>query len=375
MNGITRRAFLGGLAAAIPALEVLEAFAGEIEAEGTEGFREVDARYYERFPTGGVQCKVCPINCRLDPGQTCFCRTRKNHGGRLFSHAYGNPCILTLDPVEKLPLSHFLPGEQTLSLAVGGCNLRCLYCQNWNESQSKPDQLKNLSVSCEQALDGAAKKKVRTLAYTYTEPVAFYEYARDLAVLGKQRGMKNVFATAGYINPDPLRELCQSADAFAVALKGFDRKFYEKVLGSELAPVLKALEVIREEKVWLEIVTLIVPTYNDDEARIREMVAWIRKHLGAQVPLHFGRFVPEYRLKDLPRTPVTTLETFRKIGLDAGLEHVYIFNVSPHEGNHTYCAKCGKVVLQRLGFKTVESHLEKGACGHCKSPLPGVWET
>lgn len=373
MEQVGRRDFLSMIAAlpAIggPALDVLNALA----QEKVESFREVDPRYYLKLDGRQTQCRVCPLNCFLKPGDTCFCRTRKNHDGRLMSHGYGNPCIVTIDPIEKLPLAHFLPGEQTLSIAVGGCNLRCLYCQNWNESQSKPDDLKNFDISGEKAIEGAAKKNIRLMAYTYTEPVAFYEYARDVSVLARAKKMKNVVATALFINEAPLRELCKTTDAFAVALKGFDEKFYDKVLGSQLAPVLKSLEILKEEKVWFEIVTLIVPTYNDDLAKIKEMIAWIKKTLGTKVPLHFGRFVPQYRLKDLPRTPVPTLEKCRDMALDAGLDHVYIFNVAPHEGNNTICRGCKKVVIERLGFKVLRNDLEKGACKYCRSKLPGVW--
>ncbi|MBI2931668.1 MAG: AmmeMemoRadiSam system radical SAM enzyme [Planctomycetes bacterium] len=372
MNGsLSRRTFLAGLTAA-PALNVLDLFAQQ--AAKSNFLKEIDARYYKHLDHKQTQCLVCPLNCILQPGQTCFCRTRRNHDGTLLSHAYNNPCTLSIDPIEKLPLAHFLPGESTLSLAVGGCNLRCLYCQNWQQSQVKPEELKTFDLPREKAVEGAAKKEVRILAYTYTEPVAFYEYARDVSVLAKEKGLKNVVATALFINPDPLRELCKTTDAFAVALKGFDEKFYEKVLGSDLKPVLRGLEVIREEKTWLEIVTLVVPGYNDDLAKIKEMTGWIAKNLGTKVPLHFGRFVPEYRLKDLPRTPVETLEKCRQIALDAGLEHVLIFNVSPHEGNNTRCARCKKEVIQRLGFKTIESHHTKGVCDYCKTRLPGVWE-
>ncbi len=370
MQEMTRRAFLGGAAAALPAVEVLELFAREARAPGS--LKEVP--HSKALDGKKTQCFVCPLDCVLNPGETCFCRTRTNHDGKLLSHAYDNPCILTVDPLEKLPLAHFLPGEQSLSLAAGGCNLRCLYCQNWQQSQARPDEIKTFDVPREKAVEGAKKKEVRVLAYAYTEPVAFLEYAMDVSALARQKGLKNVVASALFVNPEPLRELCKTTDAFAAALKGFDETFYEKVLGSRLKPVLKALEVIREEKVWLEIVNLVVPGYNDDLAKVKEMAEWIRRTLGAQVPLHFGRFVPEYRLKDLPRTPVPTLEKCRQIALDAGLEHVYIFNVSPHEGNNTRCPACRKEVVQRLGFKILENKIVKGACGFCRAKIPGVWD-
>jgi pyruvate formate lyase activating enzyme len=320
---MTRRAFLGGAASALPAIEVLELFAREARRPGA--LKEVP--HSKSLDGTRTQCFVCPLNCILNPGETCFCRTRTNHDGKLFSHAYDNPCILTVDPIEKLPLAHFLPGESSLSLAVGGCNLRCLYCQNWQQSQAKPDEIRTFDLPRDKAVEGAKKKEVRVLAYAYTEPVAFLEYAMDVSALAREKGLKNVVASALFVNPDPLRELCKTTDAFAAGLKGFDEKFYEKALGVPLKPVLQALEVIKEEGVWLEIVNLVVPGYNDDLAKVKEMAEWIRKTLGTKVPLHFGRFVPEYRLKDLPRTPVPTLEKCRQLALDAGLEHVYIFNV------------------------------------------------
>ena len=370
----SRRRFVwgAGLAAgaACPALSAIEAFAQDSHLSTTI---EVAEHQYKRLSDRRTQCFVCPLECVLEEGQTCFCRTRTNEDGRLISHAYNNPCILTLDPIEKLPLSHFLPGEQAMCLALGGCNLRCLYCQNWQQSQSKPDTLKNFSVTKEEAVAGVEKKKCRIIAHTYTEPVAFYEYVRDVSAFARKKKIKNVAATALFIKEEPLKEWCENVDAFAVALKGWDEKFYDRVLGSKLEPVQKALEVLAKQDVWYELVTLIVPTYNDDLKKIEEMCAWIKKNLGRDVPLHFGRFVPEYNLKDLPRTPVPTLERCREIALEAGLRYVYIFNVSPHEGNNTTCHGCGATLIKRLGFKILENTMKSGRCDKCRERIPGVW--
>ncbi|MBI4564613.1 MAG: AmmeMemoRadiSam system radical SAM enzyme [Planctomycetes bacterium] len=373
MTDMGRREVLRwGLAAgaAAPALGVLELFAQEAGRTRSE----VDPKFYKQLPERRTQCFVCPLKCVLSPGQTCFCRTRNNVDGKLLSFAYNNPCILTLDPIEKLPLSHFLPGTRTLSLAAGGCNLRCQYCQNWEQSQTKPEELRTFDVDKHRAVAGAKKKECATIAYTYTEPVAFYEYMRDLSAFAKEKGLRNVCATALFIEPKPLRQICPNIDAFAVALKAFDEKFYDRVLGSQLKPVLDALVVLKEEKVWTEVVTLIVPTYNDDLDKIREQVRWHRKYLGAQTPLHFGRFVPQYKLRDLPQTPAETLERCRDIGLQEGLKHVYIFNVSPHKGNNTYCPNCKSAVIERLGFRVLETRMNAGACLACKTKLPGVWK-
>ncbi len=288
--------------------------------------------------------------------------------------AYGNPCIISLDPIEKLPLHHFLPGARTLSLATAGCNLRCLYCQNWQQSQVRPDQLRNFNLPPAEAVRKAKEQNIPVIAYTYTEPVVFWEYVMDISEQAKAEGLKNVVATALFMTREPLREWCKVTDAFAVALKGFNDEFYQKVVGAPLKPVLDALVTVKSEGVWLELVTLIVPTLNDDMKQIREMCLWIRRHLGPQVPLHFGRFVPEYKLRNLPRTPVPTLEQCRAIALDVGLQFVYLFNVAPHDANHTYCPKCHKAVVRRLGFKVTHNGLQRGVCPQCRTRLPGLWE-
>ncbi|MEW6745431.1 MAG: AmmeMemoRadiSam system radical SAM enzyme [Planctomycetota bacterium] len=372
MRVCDRREFLQwGLAAgaSLPALQVLKEFARQTARHEIE----VDPKYYTKLSQDRTQCFICPLLCILKPGETCFCRTRNNVDGRLVSFAYNNPCLLSIDPIEKMPLAHFLPGTETLSLAVGGCNLRCLYCQNWEQSQTRPERLQTFDLPKEKAVEGAEHKSCATMAYTYTEPVVFLEYMRDVSALAKERGLRNVCATALFVEPSPLREVARTIDAFTVSLKSFDEKFYDKVCGSRLKPVLEALVVLKEEKVWTEVVTLVVPTYNDDLATIRKQCKWHRKNLGAETPLHFGRFVPQYKLQDLPRTPVETLEKCCDIAKEEGLEQVYIFNVSPHDRNNTYCAKCDTLLIRRLGFKILENGLKDGKCGKCGRKVPGVW--
>lgn len=361
-----------GAGLTLTAFDILSLF-NNAYAANPMALKEVANENYDSLPGKKTKCYICPLNCILEDGQTCFCRTRKNHAGKLFSHAYNNPCVLLVDPVEKTPLNHFLPGSSALSIAVGGCNLRCLYCQNWQQSQAKPEELKTFELTSKDAVEGAKKKDCKVIAYTYTEPASFYEYIMEIAALAKEYKIKNVAATAAYINPKPMKDLCKVIDGFAVALKGFDEKYYEKVLGSKLKPVLKALEVVKESGKWLEITTLIVPTYNDDLTKIKEMCVWIKQNLGTKVPYHFARFVPEYKLKDLPRTPLQTLEKCRDIALETGLEYVYLSNVAPHEGNDTFCPKCKGKVVKRLGFKILENSLDNGACKKCGTKLPGVW--
>ncbi len=334
--------------------------------------REVD--FYESLPNDRIQCFVCPLDCVLDDGETCFCRTRTNVGGRLFSRAYSNPCILRVDPIEKVPLNHFRPGTKALSIGVGGCNVRCLYCQNWQHSQKVPDQLKTFDLTPEQAVAAAKKKGLDTIAFTYTEPVAFLEYAKDIAKLAKKARLKVVAATAAFVRTKPLLDFAKYVDAFAIALKGFDEDFYYRSLGIHLEPVLDAIKTVKKRsRCWVELVNLVVPTYNDDPETIRKMVRWIRKHVGGNVPLHFARFVPMYRLTNLPRTPVQTLEAACTAARDAGLRYVYTSNIAPHEGNNTVCASCHKPVIHRLGFKILKNKLTKGVCHNCRKKLPGVW--
>jgi pyruvate formate lyase activating enzyme len=334
--------------------------------------REID--YYDQLSEKRIQCHVCPLNCILQDGETCFCRTRTNVGGKLLTRAYDNPCILQVDPIEKLPLNHFRPGSQTLTIGVGGCNLRCIYCQNWEQSQKMPDELKTFPLTPAEAVAQARKKKLDTIAFSYTEPVAFLEYAKDVAIAAKKAKLRVVVATAAFAEPGPLIEFAQHVDAFVVTLKGFDEDFYHRACGIRLAPVLTAIEALKKNtKCWLELLNLVVPTYNDDPAKIAEMVKWVHEHLGDQVPLHFARFVPMYKLGNLPRTPVQTLEAACDAGRQAGLRHVYTSNIAPHEGNNTVCPKCGTRVIQRLGFKILENKLAGGACPQCKQKLPGAW--
>lgn len=334
---------------------------------------ETDKTYWAAKANNAIECHVCHFNCLLNPNQIGICYSRKNHSGELFSHAYNNPCIISVDPIEKLPMHHYLPNSQTLSLAVGGCNSRCLYCQNWQESQSEPDKLKTFNLPPEEAVKSSKIKGCPTIVFTYTEPITYYEYVRDISVLAKQYNIKTLCASNLYINPSILKELCKSVTGFTAALKGFDEDFYQKVTGLQLKPILKSLEILKENNVYFEIVNLIVPTYNDDLVKIKAMCKWVQTTLGGDIPIHFGRFVPQHKLKNLTRTPVQTLEQARQIAIDEGIRYVYIFNLSPHDGNNTYCEKCKKILIKRLGFKILENNLINGTCKFCSQKIPGIW--
>jgi pyruvate formate lyase activating enzyme len=320
-----------------------------------------------------VKCSLCPHGCVLADGERGLCRTRENRGGALYSTAYGNPCALHIDPIEKKPLFHFLPTAAAFSLATGGCNLRCLYCQNWQISQITPEETQHGDLPPDAVARAAAQVGAPVVAYTYSEPTAFYEYVLDASRAARRAGLRNVVVSAGFINPEPLRELCGTVDAIKIDLKGFNRSFYRDVCGARLEPVLEAIRTIHRAGVHLEIVNLVVPTLNDSPDDLRALVAWMLRELGPDVPLHFSRFHPQYRLTNLSPTPVETLTAAWEMARKAGLRYVYVGNVPDHPGNHTYCPACGKRIIVRQGFGVLEYHLKGERCAYCRRPIPGVW--
>lgn len=342
------------------------------EARAATGPRE--AQFWEPADGGRVRCLLCPREEKLKPGEFGACHVRQNVGGKLVTHGYDQPCILNIDPIEKNPLAHFHPGAQVLSVAHAGCNLGCLYCQNWQFSQTGPGETKNIAdFDQAAAVKKAAEKKLAGLVFTYTEPVMTPEFLQDLCALAGPRKLFLALCTGGFVKPDTFRKVLEPFDAVTITYKGATEKFYEKIARGSLQPVLDAMLLAKAGKKWLEVATLIVPTHNDAEAEIKQQAAWIVKNLGADTPWHLERFVPQYKLRDLPPTPQATMETARKIGLDAGLRYVYISNLAPHDGNHTYCPKCAKPVIKRLGFRILSNDLVSGACPHCKTPLAGIW--
>jgi pyruvate formate lyase activating enzyme len=321
---------------------------------------------------GLVKCVLCPHECILDENDRGFCRTRVVKNGMLHTVAYGNPCTIHIDPVEKKPLYHFLPGAPIFSVATAGCNLRCLNCQNWEISQAKPEKTDNADLLPERLVQAVVQRDIRLIAYTYSEPIIFYEYVRDAAALARARGIRNVLVTAGYIAEKPLRQLCRFLDGVTLDVKGFNDGLYKKLTGAKLDPVLRGLEVMREEGVWLEVSRLIVPTYSDDRNDIRDLCRWVARALGPGTPLHFLRFYPSYRLNGLPPTPVQVLDEARQIALDAGLQFVFIGNVPGHAGANTVCPRCGRTVIERRGFSITTNLLDNGRCP-CGETIPGVW--
>jgi len=329
--------------------------------------------YYTALEGGEIQCELCPRHCRVSKGKRGFCRVRENREGKFYSLVYGNPCAIHLDPIEKKPFFHVLPATTSFSIATAGCNFECKFCQNWEISQASPEDLDNYEFIPESVVKKAKEMEARSIAYTYVEPTIFYEYMLDTGILAKKSNILNVCHSNGFINPEPLRNLCKVLDAANIDLKGFTETFYSELCSGELNPVLETLKTLKKEKVHLEITNLIIPTKNDDPSIIKEMCLWVKRELGADTPIHFSRFYPLYKLQSLPPTPVSTLEKARAVALSTGLEYVYIGNIPGHEAENTFCPKCKKMIIQRRGYMVGEMHLKGGKCGYCGKPIPGIW--
>jgi pyruvate formate lyase activating enzyme len=330
--------------------------------------------YFTSLDRGEIQCDLCPRRCRVPKGKRGFCGVRENRGGKYYSLVYGNPCVIHLDPIEKEPFFHLLPGSTSLTLSTAGCNFQCKFCENWEISQALPEEVYSHEIPPELVVKKAKEMGARSIAYTYAEPTIFYEYMFDTAYLAKQAGLLNVIHSNGFINPDPLKNLCKVLHAVHIDLKGFTEEFYQELSNGELAPVLDTMKTLKQGRIHLEITNLMIPTKNDEMSVVREMCLWVKRELGADTPVHFSRFYPLYRLKRLPPTPVSMLEKARKVALSAGLEYVYIGRVPGHEGWNTFCPKCKKPVIQRTGYMIKELHLKEGKCEYCGKPIPGIWE-
>ena len=334
-----------------------------------------EAEYYIQLDGNRVQCRLCPNQCLLTDGERGNCRVRQNIGGKLYSLVYGQPCSLAIDPIEKGPIFHMTPGVKGLVVATPGCNLDCKFCQNWQFALVNPEETRNYDLPPETAVKLALDNGCQAIIFTYTEATVFYEYMLDVARLAKEKGLKTVLITGGYINPAPLKNLCPYLDAVKVDLKGFTEEYYAEVCAGELEPVLETLKTIKEAGVWLEIVNLVVPTLNDDMGKITEMCQWIKDNLGTDVPVHFSRFWPSYKLSKLSGTPVGTLEYAIQVARDAGLKYVYIGNVPGHEAGNTYCPHCGQCLIERVGYVAViENNIVDGRCPFCGQEIPGKWK-
>jgi pyruvate formate lyase activating enzyme len=355
-----------------------------------------EALYYESLGAA-VKCRVCPNECVLKPGDRSHCRNKVNQQGKLYTLAFGNPCSVHVDPIEKKPLLHFLPGARAFSIATSGCNLRCLNCQNWEISQKKPEELKDasgpellgtrevmthlgdgdmarLSLFPDQVVELAAATGCQAIAYTYSEPIAYYEYMLETARAARARGIKNVWISNGYIQPKPLLELCRVLDAANVNLKSYSDDVYAKLNEGRLAPILATLRTLKAQGVWFEVTNLVVPTYTDDLGMIRRMCGWIAKELGSEQPLHLSRFHPEYKLDRLSPTPIEVLIKAREVARAEGLKHVYVGNArGVPEAETTRCAGCGRILVERSIYRVEALRLDRNKCPYCGQVLAGVW--
>jgi pyruvate formate lyase activating enzyme len=377
-NRYNRRAFLKatGAACAMSALPL----PGLLGAAGRyDTFPEAEiylhpAQHFEKLEARKVKCTLCPRECVVDDLERGYCGVRENREGEYYTLVHGRPCTLHIDPVEKKPLFHFLPGTEIFSLATVGCNVNCKFCQNWQISQVRPEQEKSYDAPPHKLVEIAVKSKTPAIAHTYTEPVIFYEYVKDIGLEAHKQSLKNTIISNGYIKEKPLKELLPYLDAVKIDLKAYTEKFYRDLVVGELKPVLEALEILIGAGMWTEIVYLVIPTHNDGEDEIRNMCRWIKTALGADVPLHFSRYHPQYMLKSLPPTPIQTLERSREIAMAEGLNFVYIGNVPGNPAEHTYCPSCGEVLIRRTGYRVQFNKFEKGSCLACGGTIPGIWE-
>jgi pyruvate formate lyase activating enzyme len=355
-----------------------------------------EARHYLKLGRN-IQCKLCPNECLLAPEDRGHCRNRVHKDGKLYTLAYADPCSLHIDPIEKKPLFHFLPNTQAFSLATAGCGFRCLNCQNWDISQRKPEETKeasgelmrpsadelyflapgstaHLTLMPEDVAAAAELFVCSSIAYTYSEPIVWFEYMLDIAKAARAKNIKNCWITCGYIQDEPLRELCKVTDAANVNLKSFDEEIYRELNSGKLEPILATLKTLKREGVWFEVTNLIVPTYTDKPDMIRRMCDWLVLNLGPDYPLHFSRFHPAHKLTHLPPTPVEILIEARDIARSVGLNYVYIGNCAEvADGETTLCPKCKKPVIERNAFAVKSMRLDGGKCRSCGTPIAGVW--
>ncbi len=370
-GGAACAARLAGSATAI-AEDVARPGEGVVAVE-EGGLAPRPARWYRKLPEDWVQCGLCPHGCRISEGERGTCGVRENRKGSLFTLVHSRPCSVAVDPVEKKPLFHVLPGVPALSLATAGCNFACKACQNWEIAQARPEQVKSATLSPRGVAELARRHAAPLVACTYTEPTVWSEYVHDVAVAARSLGVRTVVVSNGSIQEEPLRDLAPLLAAYKVDLKGFREAFYRSHCEGELKPVLDTLRRLRRHGLWTEVVVLVIPTLNDSVEEIRDLSRFVRDELGPEVPVHFTRFHPAYRLTNLPSTPVATLERAHDVARGEGLRFVYLGNVPGHRAESTWCPGCGGLLVRRLGMALLENRLKKGACPDCGRAIPGVW--
>jgi len=371
---ITRRTFFKKCAKLTVGFCVFSNFIFKSHAKEINNPLKKEAMFWTKKNSSTVKCLLCPNSCVLQENDIGRCNSRKNISGKLYSLNYGLPSIIALDYIEKSPLYHYQIEGKAFSIATAGCNLGCRFCQNWKYSQFGPGEVENYELSPKEVVSRAKKNNVKSINFFYTEPTIYYEYMTDIAMLAKKEKMKTICVTAGYINKEPLLELIPYIDAFVIGLKGFDDSFYKNYIGCVSKPITDTIKTLKKnnDKTWLEIVNLIVPGLNDDEASIRKMAKWIYDEIGADVPFHFTRFEPHYKLDNLNPTPISTLKKAHTIAKNEGLNYVYLGNIPGITESNTFCPGCGKTVIERVNFKVIKNDLKSGVCS-CGYKIPGHW--
>jgi pyruvate formate lyase activating enzyme len=327
-------------------------------------------------PTEGdkILCTLCPRYCKIGDGQPGFCFIRQNHDGKLYTIGYGRPTGFAIDPIEKKPLNHFLPGSEILSFGTAGCNLGCKFCQNWSMSKAKLDDLNSLSATPEEVIKLAKEYSAPSIAFTYNDPTIFGEYVIDISKIAREEGLKSVIVTAGYIDKEARKDVYKYIDAANVDLKAFTERFYHKLTISHLADVLDTLVWLKNETdVWIEITTLLIPEENDSAEEIQQECNWILKNLGDSVPLHFTAFHPDFKMRDKDKTPERTLSRARKIAINSGIKYCYVGNIHHIEGQTTYCPNCKEKLIKRNWHSVISNSLINGKCNKCGEVIEGVF--
>jgi pyruvate formate lyase activating enzyme len=366
-----RRSFLM-TACALPIVgqAVAPAFASESDSRFV-----IEAAFYEKLPYKKIKCKLCPRECVIDDRERGYCGARENRGGTYYSLVYSRVAAAHVDPIEKKPLFHFYPGSLAFSIATAGCNVNCKMCQNWEISQVRPEQVNSLYLPPDRTAAAAKENGCPIIAYTYSEPVIFYEYMTAVAEAARARGIKSAVISGGYIHQEPLKKLCRHVDAVKIDLKAFSPQFYKDIVNGEIKPVLDALVTLRAQGMWTEIVYLVIPTLNDSDKEFTGLAKWVKAELGPDVPVHFTQFHPEYLLKNLPITPIPTLERAKAAADAEGLHYVYVGNVPGHPAESTYCPRCHRKIVDRVGYTIRSIEIRKGRCRFCNQPIPGLWGT
>ncbi len=331
-----------------------------------------EAMLYKKTDGDKVSCFLCGHHCLISNGKFGVCRVRENREGILYTHAYGDIIAQGIDPIEKKPLYHFLPGSKSFSIAAIGCNFRCGFCQNWQISQvkeAKASGLRSETVKPEEVVKQAAQTGSKSISYTYTEPTIFFEYAYEISQLAKREGLFNVFVTNGYMTEEMIQTIHPGLDAANIDLKSFRDGYYRKVCGGRLAPVLTSIELMKKLNIWIEVTTLLLPGQNDSEEELKDIANFLAG-LDASIPWHISRFYPQYKMENLESTPIEALAQAYDIGKKAGLHYVYLGNVG--QGNNTYCYQCGRLLIERSGFSVRASRIKEGRCPDCGTAVYGV---